>query len=61
MESMIEPCRCTTSICRSEEPPRDGELAGIVVANRLKALYRFYAEERIWKSACVFSTAIFRG
>ena len=53
-------CACTNSICLSDEAPHDGELASIVVVNRLKAIYRFDAAKSLWKSDCVFSTPILR-
>lgn len=53
-------CSCTSSICASEEAARDGELACLVVENKLKALYRFHVADDAWKPACVFATGIAR-
>lgn len=53
-------CACTTGICKSSEPPLDGEVACALVANRLKALYRFDSSSDKWRAACVFSTPIAR-
>ena len=54
-------CPCTSSIVASVAPPTDGELACMIVANRLKALYRFDGKSGLWVAECVFSTAIQRG
>ena len=56
-----ETCKCFPSVERSLEAPEDGELACIIIANRLKALYSYDAEAGMWKPACVFSTSIYRG
>lgn len=51
---------CTSSVIPSAEAPHDGELASLVLGNRLKALYSFSATADAWKPACVFSTPIAR-
>lgn len=56
-----ETCGCTSGICLSGENPIDGEIASVLVANKLKALYRYDARDEKWKSSCVFSTPIIRG
>ncbi len=61
LDDTFAPCVCTSGVVESLDPPVDGELACIIVANRLKALYRFDAAGRIWKPACVFSVGIYRG
>lgn len=53
-------CACMSDICKSQEPARDGEVAAIVIANRLKAMYRFDGSRDVWKSDCVFATPIVR-
>ena len=51
---------CTSSVIPSVEAPRDGELASMVLGNRLKALYSYSASSDAWKPACVFSIPIAR-
>ena len=51
---------CTNSAPESTDPPRDGELVSIIIANRLKALYRYDESTRIYRPDCVFSTPIAR-
>lgn len=54
-------CACTSDVARSAEPPRDGELASAVSANRLKAVYAYDARAGAWKAQCVFSEGVARG
>ena len=61
MKSQLDACACTSGICASVEQANDGELACVLVANKLKALYRFDAGKGIWKSECVFSVPVMRG
>lgn len=61
MEQSGHDCPCTSSICKSPNPPADGELASIVIANRLKAIYEYSEATNLWTPSCVFSTSIFRG
>ena len=59
-DSGDEQCACTTAICRSAEPPEDGELIAVVTENRLRALYRYDARRAAYKSDCVFSVPVSR-
>ena len=52
---------CTNTATPSNGDPFDGEIISIIVANRLKALYRFDSERSQWKADCVFSTSVVRG
>ena len=61
MDRGLKTCACMSGVFCSDEQPFDGELACIVVENRLKALYRFDAREGAWKAETVFSTGIYRG
>lgn len=61
MEQSGHDCPCTSSIQKSSNPPADGELASIVIANRLKAIYEYAESTNLWTPSCVFSTSIFRG
>ena len=54
-------CGCVSRTVISKRPPEEGELISIIVANRLKAIYRFEADSDIWKPKCVFSTSVYRG
>ena len=58
---VFAPCCCTTSVFASAEPPKDGEVVGIVVQNRLKALYEYHESEHRYRSRCVFSIGVERG
>ena len=51
---------CTSSAPETTDPPRDGELVSIIIANRLKALYRYDEASSIYRPDCVFSTPIAR-
>lgn len=51
---------CTTTTNLSTQAPYPGELIGIVVKNRLKALYAFDASHDEYRSTCVFSQPIMR-
>ncbi|MBE6472156.1 MAG: tRNA pseudouridine(55) synthase TruB [Coriobacteriaceae bacterium] len=53
-------CACTSRVAPSANPPEDGELVAIVIANALKALYRYDAESATYRPDCVFSTPIAR-
>ena len=53
-------CTCSSSVAKSEQPPKDGELIAFVVGNRLKALYAYAANRCEYKPACVFSVPVFR-
>ena len=61
MDRGLQGCACVSGVCESPEEPFDGELACIVVENRLKGLYRFDARDGVWKAETVFSTGIYRG
>lgn len=54
-------CACTSGICKSELSAKEDELVSVIIANRLKALYRFDSVRQMWKPDCVFSTPVFRG
>lgn len=54
-------CACTSGICASLRPAEPDETVAVIIANRVKALYRYDAEGQRWKAACVFSTPIVRG
>ncbi|MBQ6391739.1 MAG: tRNA pseudouridine(55) synthase TruB [Eggerthellaceae bacterium] len=55
-------CSCMGgNVIESDEAPAGGEIASIVVGNRLKALYRYVLPDRRWKAECVFQTGIVRG
>ena len=51
---------CTSSIAPSSVPLEDGELVSIVIANRLKAIYRYDGASMVLKPDCVFSTSVVR-
>ncbi len=51
---------CTSNVVFSDGAPIDEELVGMVVENRLKALYSFDAQRGSWKPACVFSIGVSR-
>ena len=53
-------CSCTSGVMLSSDDPIDGELVSIVISNRLKALYRYKAEDATYRPECVFPTAITR-
>ena len=52
---------CTSTVRESDDPPFDGELVSIVVANKLKAIYRLSRRDSSWKPDCVFSVGVSRG
>lgn len=54
-------CACTSGVCESAEPPRDGEVVAVVAQNRLIALYGYQARERTFAPRCVFSEGVSRG
>ena len=56
-----EVCACSSSLCESDRTPKDGELVAIVLANRLKSIYRFDGTADLYKPDCVFSTGVYRG
>ena len=58
---MFAPCACTTSVFASPDPPRNGEVVGVVCANRLKALYEYRESEHRYRCRCVFSIGVERG
>ena len=51
---------CTNAAATSSGTPHEGELISAIVANRLKALYRFDSVKSEWRADCVFSTGIAR-
>lgn len=57
----IEMCACTAGVCESVEEPSDGEMASVVVANKLAALYSYDAGSQRWRAACVFQKGVSRG
>lgn len=54
-------CTCMSSVVRSDELPKQGELVSVVVGNRLKALYSYDGPSDAWKPACVFNVGVMRG
>ncbi len=58
---VFAPCACTTSVFASPDPPRNGEVVGVVSANRLKALYEYHESEHRYRCRCVFSIGVERG
>ena len=54
-------CACTNSLVASQAELEDGELISVVIANRLKAIYRFDGEAGCLKPDCIFSTGVSRG
>ena len=57
----LEYCACTSSIVDSVQEPYDGELVGMVVENRLKALYSYSSDTAQFIPACVFAVGVSRG
>ena len=57
----IAQCACTGTVVESVDELVDGELVSVIVANRLKGVYRFDAQSGYLKPDCVFSTGVFRG
>lgn len=56
----VEQCACTGTVIASGRPLEDGELIAVIIANRLKAIYRFDETSGALKPDCVFSTAVSR-
>ena len=54
-------CACTNSLTESTRSLEDGEHVSIVLANLLKAIYRFDAESGALKPDCLFSIGVSRG
>lgn len=53
--------RCCTPACyASSLPPIDHELVGIVIENKLKALYEYDESSAAYRSKCVFAQPIMR-
>ena len=61
MRCDIEYCSCASSIVNSTQEPYDGELVGMVIGNRLKALYSYSADREQFVPECVFAVAVSRG
>ncbi|MEE0344627.1 MAG: tRNA pseudouridine(55) synthase TruB [Eggerthellaceae bacterium] len=55
------PCTCTTNIRASLKPPTQQEIIGVIVNNRLKALYEYQESEHRYVPRCVFSIGVERG
>ncbi len=55
------PCTCTTSVFPSANPAHNGEVVGVVSANRLKALYEYHEQEHRYRCRCMFSIGVERG
>lgn len=51
---------CTNTASQSTRAPYDGEPISVIMANRLKSIYRFDSGKSLWKADCVFSTSIVR-
>lgn len=60
-QDVFDPCCCTTSVFASSTPPENGEVVGIIVQNRLKALYEYHESEHRYRPRCVFSIGVERG
>lgn len=54
-------CTCTTSIIPSSKPPVTGEVIGVIVDNRLQAIYEYKESEHRYVPRCVFSIGVERG
>ncbi len=54
-------CTCTTSVRPSLKPPTHEEVIGVIVNNRLKAIYEFKESEHRYVPRCVFSIGVERG
>ena len=61
LDGKLDDCPCTTGVRESADPPSDGELACVIVENRLKAIYEYRSSDDEWRPSCVFSTGVFRG
>lgn len=55
------PCTCTTGVIPSSKPPEPNEVVGVIVDNRLKALYEYKESEHRYVPRCVFSIGVERG
>lgn len=58
---VFTPCTCTTSVIASNTPPHNGEIIGVLLDNRLKALYEYCGSEHRYRARCVFSIGVERG
>lgn len=56
-----ELCACTAGVAESQRPAQAGEVASIVVDNRLAALYEYAPERGSWVARCVFQKGVLRG
>lgn len=54
-------CDCSTGLVKTCAEPEDGEVIGVVESNKLRALYRFDAAKRVYRSACGFQIGVSRG
>lgn len=61
MDDRLSPCTCTTGIIPSHNPPFDGEAIGVIVNNRLKAIYEFDESKHRYVARCVFPIGVERG
>lgn len=61
MTELYAPCTCTTSVIPSTKPPKPNEVVGVIVNNRLKALYEYHESEHRYQPRCVFSIGVERG
>lgn len=61
MTELMTPCMCTTSVIPSLRPPHNEELIGVIVDNRLKALYEYHESEHRYVVRCMFSIGVERG
>lgn len=59
--SQAEHCSCMPQVMKSDKTLVDGELIGVVVDNRLKAIYAFDAGNSILKPDCVLNIGAIRG
>ena len=56
----LDSCACTSSLHVSSEPPVSDERVSIVVANRLKGIYRYDECSNVFKPDCIFSIGVAR-
>ena len=54
-------CACTNSLVESSRSFEPDELVSVILANRLKAIYRFDPASGALKPDCLFSIGVYRG
>lgn len=58
---LFSPCSCTTSVYPSADPPVDGEVVGLLLDNKLKAMYEYHESDSAYHAKCVFPIGVERG